>query len=52
VYFLLLRTAERAPNVIHIMADDLGFAELGSYGQTLILILIQTPNPETRLITC
>jgi arylsulfatase A-like enzyme len=32
--------AERRPNVIFILADDLGYRELGSYGQTLI----RTPN--------
>ncbi len=30
----------QSPNVIYILADDLGYGELGSYGQTLI----QTPN--------
>lgn len=31
---------ERKPNIIYIMADDLGYGELGIYGQTKI----QTPN--------
>ena len=26
----------RGPNIIHITADDLGYGELGSFGQTLI----------------
>lgn len=30
----------RAPNIIYILADDLGYGELGSYGQELI----ETPN--------
>ncbi len=32
--------ARESPNVIFILADDLGYGELGSYGQRLI----QTPN--------
>ena len=32
--------AERKPNIIYIMADDLGYGDLGCYGQ----IMIETPN--------
>ena len=34
-------TASRAPNVVLLLADDLGFADLGAYGSE-----IQTPNIE------
>src|SRR5690606_3167510 len=31
---------EKKPNIIYILADDLGYAELGAYGQEKI----ETPN--------
>lgn len=35
-----LRAADRRPNLVFILADDLGYAELGCYGQKVI----QTPR--------
>ncbi len=32
--------SEKKPNIVYILADDLGYAEVGSYGQTKI----RTPN--------
>jgi arylsulfatase A-like enzyme len=36
--------AQNKPNVIYIMADDLGYGDLGVYGQKII----QTPNLDRK----
>lgn len=38
--FKTSKTDKRKPNIIYILADDLGYGELGCYGQKII----QTPN--------
>ena len=39
-FFFEFTFAQEKPNIIFIMADDLGYGEVGAYGQ----LLIQTPN--------
>ncbi|WP_373941763.1 sulfatase-like hydrolase/transferase [Polaribacter sejongensis] len=41
-----VETSLRKPNIIYILADDLGYGDLGSYGQTMF----KTPNID-KLVT-
>ena len=38
--FSLIRAAERPPNIVFIIADDLGYGDLGCFGHPII----QSPN--------
>ena len=40
IFFSCTRERQQQPNIIYILADDLGYGELGVYGQEII----ETPH--------